>query len=1015
MPTARSKQPEELDERTLKRLLRSLSLDVLVEAVANLQDLQEASQKLGPQTKLELWRYFKDKYGVELSTVAVCEGHVCQLDLVWEVYNFEVSNVLWVLARGSGKTYLMAKVDETNADFYPGFTSFCVPLDAEILTERGWVTYDKLFVGERTLGYNPETGRLEWNDVYDINVFEERPTFEVGNHLWKARCTAGHTWSVTKNWYTRGKVKAKSVVDIVRPFEEIRESDRIRLGGVADGGHLDITPTEAAVIAWLIGDGHCTTRMKDGSKPRTYRWGVDRDDDFSNGLIWQAKPSGLEVLRQILAEVPHREKQEPHGKGVPEHYFERFSFQLERRWIRDVVRRARIGHTGLIKFVMSMSIEAREAFMDAIVQAEGWTMMDKRHEGSGTTCFAQNEGPVLDALVLCAYLCGYRPTIHPNDRGTMFTANAANKQVLMCRPYTWGGSFKYESTGEFEDVWCPTTDLGTWTMRWRGQILLTGNTIGPGKNQGERKYDHLLPDVIEGGVIGGKEKEHVARSVMTKTEWRNGSSMEISLGGEPENANGPRTVRLHRDERELMKEVTAKQAGGIPAGKLTRDGTRYMPAQIVDTSTMKWAGGTIDRLMEEYASSIERGKRPRQELRISCIFEAARENPYCRSVPDDVRRARLIERGLDPDRRCECDQYESGVFENEDPEAEPELRTLDKVCQGRFFRSRGYKEFGDIIAIFSDIDQETWEAEFECSQPAREGAYLKAYSQLRSGIKGYEPKPEYGDIYTSTDWGGADEHSHGWYQWLSTDVEVTMWKSGNRRIILAGSVVRFAEIYRAQIGNIQLGELVQEKEREFMLRYPGWRVKERYCDMASLAARLDWRDQLGMDAFSRVKKDFDAEVKMVRSLVGSRYWYIDIQSCPWGDKAMRAWRQSNGREIHDWASHPMAEARYFESNRQVHVREAARHVRANVAQGPRAADDEDRRARERAEESRGRVTVTYHGARPTDLELEVTSSFGAADSPRGLDSGDRIAERMHGTSSRDPLAGPGFRERSRWR
>lgn len=632
-----------LDERTLKRLLHSFNTDDIIEMVVNLEELQEASAKLGPQTKWELWDHFKDKYGVELSTVAVCEGHTCQLDLVWEVYHFDVRNVLWVLARGSGKTYLMALVDYTQMEFFPGF----------------------------------------------------------------------------------------------------------------------------------------------------------------------------------------------------------------------------------------------EAFM-----------------------------------------------------------------------------------------------------------------IGPGKEQGTRKYEHILPYVIEGGIIGGKEMEHVARSILTETKLKNTSKMEIALGGEPENANGPRVPRLHRDERELMKDVTAKQAGGIPAGRWTRDGTRYMPAQIVDTSTMKWAGGTIDKLMEAYFDAIQHGRRPRQELRISCIIEAARENPYCRSAPDDLRRARLAELGLDVDALCECDTYESGVFASEDPDAEPEPRTLDKVCQGRFFRSRGYKEFDDITTIFQEFDQETWEAEYECSQPARDGAYLKAYSQLRCGIKGYEPLPEYGDIYTSTDWGGTDFSAVGWYQWLQVPIEVTMWKSGNTRIIPARSVVKFAEILKPQIGDIELGRMVIAKENEWVLRWPGWRVKERFYDTAGAAPRLNWRDQLGLDLINYVKKDFDAEVRFVRALVGTKFFYINITTCPAGDKALRSWRQVNGHEVHDEHSHPIAEFRYFESNRQKHVRDALRRAKAAEGQGPGAADDQQGRTAERHDEV-GRVTVIQHGRRPgRAVEREAIGVLGAADSPHRLDRDDRVRGSM---------------------
>jgi hypothetical protein len=1697
-----------IDERMLKKLLRRLPKDALVEAVANLEEIQEVKAKLGPQTKDELWKHFKDKYDVELSRVAVCEGHTCQLDMVWEVYSFAVSNVLWVVDRGGGKTSLMAWTDDTQCDFYPGFESFCVPLDAQILTRRGWVTYGMLDLDQdETLGFNPKTGKTEWTRITDVSVFRDRETFDVGNHLWRARCTAGHSWSVTKNWYVRGKVKPKSVFDHTKPFEDIKESDRIRLSAVAEGGDLDISPTEAAVLGWVFGDGHSATRHSLGRKRAAFHWGYDDEEDICKTLICQAKPEGVEALRELLNEVPHTESIKTR-EDVPDHYLQTHRFWLKTKWFRDVAKRTMISKVGLEGFVMGLSIEAREAFMDAIVAAEGWVMEDKRYDGGGTTCFAQNEGEMLDALVLCAYLCGYRPKTHPNDRGTMFKANAANKQVLMCRPYTWGGSFRHEPSGLVEDVWCPTTELGTWTMRWQGQILLTGNTIGPGKSQGQRKYAHILPYVLVGGVIGGKEQEHIARSTLTETQYMNGSKMEIALGGclpyrgkiitrdgpemigkivdkkmpvevksydfeageivwskvtgwhangdmphaagwlrikydlgpgapshatttlrhqimrpdgskteaqdlavgdevctmglkfsdeqeqvftglllgdggllntstlsvshssrqayyldwfddalaelnpnrkirsgdnrdehisrykvcrrtrelrqewypegtkripdrvwdelddlglaiwfmddggfvksgrsqigcwelaalhfnsheraratemfermgidgkwvvydaekdqrywktasteasmlltallepfidisvkqekgwkrwvaapvkqhskeslivarvelievlqhvpgknskrqkgeryditvegtacymtscgllvsnTPEQANGPRVPRLHRDEIELLDDKTRKQAGGIPAGRKSRDG-RHIPPQTVDTSTMKWAGGYVDQAMEEYRDSIIARKRPRQEVRISCIFESAAENPACRSAPDAQRRARLIELGRDPNELCECDSYEHGFIPNEDPDAEPEIRTLEYVCQGRFFRSRGYKGFEDVTQAFNDTDPETWEAERECSQPARDGAYLKAYSQLRSGIKGYEPRPEYGDIYTSTDWGGCfdaatdvltdrgwvsivdvttedrvatlcladervqflnpmstwaqdhdgllhryknkhidllvtpnhkmvvapmrdygaplytkrsdevprssrmsktsagrvdarheafvlpaarmgeggvgknelkpdleiaaedwaaffglwmaeghtylgkcsggqdrvtgqvcithldeknmaemesimskyfnikfyakngsprgtmmihdvrlyvelsrlgkafekrlpeyvktwsidllriyfdwhlrgdgnrnriytssraladdlqeiamyagysadittrsrttngvidgreikarhpehtvhlqrvrnrphiwsrshqpecktevqasevgvdkvycvtmpmdcdrviyvrrndkpvwcgntDEHSHGWYQWLQMSVEITMWKSGTRRIILPGSVVRFGEIFKAHIGDMDLGRAVQEQEAEWQLRWPGWMVKERYADMASATARLNWRDQLGLDVLSRVKKDFDAEVKMVRSLVGSRYFYIDIPACPMGDKAIRAWRQVNGHEVHDWSSHPMAELRYFESNRLVHVRKSARANKVEAqGSGPAAAGDEEARAQDRKLEQAGRVKVTYHGRPPQERheEYEVLGNVGAADSP----------------------------------
>ncbi len=534
-------------------------------------------------------------------------------------------------------------------------------------------------------------------------------------------------------------------------------------------------------------------------------------------------------------------------------------------------------------------------------------------------------------------------------------------------------------------------------------------TIGPGRDQGERKYEHLLPYVIEGGVIGGKELDHIQRSTTTKTEYKNGSKIEISLGGDPANANGPRAPRLHRDEIELMISDTRKQAVNIPAGKKTRDG-RYVPAQTVDTSTMKWAGGYVHLQIEEYLKTlakadvdptkmdpidayylaIERGHRPNKAVRVSCLFEVTKENPYCRSVPDEERRVRLIELDLDPDEKCSCSTYTSDVWDTDDPEQEAKDRTLEDVCQGRFFRSRGHKEFTDVIMLFLENDRATWEAEQECSEPSREGAYLKAYSQDRHGIRGYEPDPENGSIFTSSDLGAADEHWTGWFQELDREVVVRSYKGERTRTLGVGSTVLFAEHFRAQLGNVENGRRVLEKERVWILRWPGWRVEERYYDNANLDAKLDWEKELGMSMVSRIKKDVMEEVKMLRTLVGGWGFYVDVPMCPAADAAYKGWRQVNGREVHNVHSHPVAGTRYFRHNRRV-IERALVAAGGRPGSRPAAGEDHDSRARERVgkELSTGqqRLDDRRHGR-------ELVGPGGAEDSPLRAGSGS-IASPLH--------------------
>lgn len=514
-------------------------------------------------------------------------------------------------------------------------------------------------------------------------------------------------------------------------------------------------------------------------------------------------------------------------------------------------------------------------------------------------------------------------------------------------------------------------------------------TIGANKQQGDRKYEYLLPLVVEGGVIGGKELDHVIRSTATETNYKNGSKVEIALGGSPEQANGPRTPRLHRDEVELMRRDTYKQAANIPAGRRMRDG-RYAQAQWLDTSTMKSAEGHVDLAIQEYNKAIEEGRRPRQEVRICCIFEVAAENPACRSVAPEQRKARLKELGRDPCELCDCDTYTSDIWPSEDEDEEPESRTLESVCQGRFFKSRGHKEFTDIQGLFQANDRETWNAEQECSQPTAEGAYIQSYNQTRNGISGYRPDPANGMIFQAIDWGTGDEAYVGWFQLLEHPVVARSFKGEGLRTLPAGALVLFGEIFKAGLGNTELGNLVNETEPQWILEYPGWRVHERYPDSADLGARQDWKKLCGLETTSRIKKDFIQELKFVRSRVGMKGGlYVDIPACPWFDKSIRAWRQVNGREVHNFASHAMAAFRYLLHN--LHVVERRMAAAGHSSAMPVAANDGRIRAGERHDEL-GTKKEKLKPKRPGLDVQPVVVITGARDTFHREDLGDVLAE-----------------------
>jgi len=256
----------------------------------------------------------------------------------------------------------------------------CVPLDAQILTRRGWLDSTDVRAGfDQTLGYDTALEQLRWTSILHVGQLEKQVTIEIDGRQWKARVTPGHRWSLVRNWYTR---RTRTPREELAPTNEIRPHDRIRLAAVAVGGDLPISPQEAAVIAWLLGDGSMRTRQSDGRR-RAFMVESDEADLVGKACILQSKPSGVAALQALLEPVPHRATQTAHiAEGQN---YRRSRFTLAPDYVRDVLARAEIDQRGLMGFVFGLSMEARQAFVEAFVMAEGG------HEPTGSY-FTQNEG-----------------------------------------------------------------------------------------------------------------------------------------------------------------------------------------------------------------------------------------------------------------------------------------------------------------------------------------------------------------------------------------------------------------------------------------------------------------------------------------------------------------------------------------------------------------------------------------------------------------------------------------------
>ncbi|MFF0532429.1 hypothetical protein ACFYT3_29140 [Nocardia amikacinitolerans] len=232
--------------------------------------------------------------------------------------------------------------------------------------------------------------------------------------------------------------------------EDLGHTHRIRTAAEATSSSgIAISPTEAAILGWLLGDGNIR------HDPITGRW---------DGCIYQSKPPMVEKLRALLRDIPHGEGVRDRGGNTqwPEH-----SFRLRRAFVTDLLARARLNVLApeLERWVIDLDREQRTAWLSALIDAEG-------HTRDGFTRITQVDGDLQNAIRLAVFLSGARPTysrLRAQERGYRPSGNAG-----MARPHVAPSMFHARQELAPQPVWWMETVSGSWTIRQGHLITLAG-------------------------------------------------------------------------------------------------------------------------------------------------------------------------------------------------------------------------------------------------------------------------------------------------------------------------------------------------------------------------------------------------------------------------------------------------------------------------------------------------------------------------------------------------------------
>lgn len=332
-----------------------------------------------------------------------------------------------------------------HANLYAGMNyAKCVPLEAKILTKRGWLNHDEVVVGDETVGYNPTTKRTQWTLVKEVHHYPSSPLVSFESpRFGKVRFTPNHRWA-TEKFVQTGTAKPNWKKFELLSSDKIGTRHKVIVGGkLTSNDELPISGDEAEMLGWILGDGH-----------------IQQGDSTLDVTVFQseAKPKHLARIMELFSRVPHTESIIPgnHWSTTPVH-----RVRLRTEYAKDLMSRS-MYLDDPVGMVIGMSEEQRGRFLSGVVGADG-------HKNSkGSDVITQNLGWKLDVIQLALYLNGMF------SKATGRSDNPKIRTIPLSKPLLKGGSkLVNEGSGE---VWCVTTELGTWTMKQGETILLTGNS-----------------------------------------------------------------------------------------------------------------------------------------------------------------------------------------------------------------------------------------------------------------------------------------------------------------------------------------------------------------------------------------------------------------------------------------------------------------------------------------------------------------------------------------------------------
>lgn len=415
---------------------------------------------------------------------------------------------------------------------------FCVDPSTEILTRRGWKTYNELTIGEEVLTINHETGEGEWQPLIDVHTFDavnqELVSFEGYGH--SSLTTKNHRWPVI---HTISSKKGWRKEKRFKESDELYCDDRIIGSALVKNLPFDSLYSDELVelLAWIWTEGNL---RQDG----TFCFSQSETVNLENVLR----------IRQLLEKIYGPESESLRGKIYSTWRESKDSdcsrFYLNKSASEDLYKYFYNMKLKIIdyNFINSLTFKQLHLFIDTSILADG--------SEQNYRVITQKEKARLDVLQMACSLVGIRTSLTKENiksngdyNGWEFWRLSLKEKDNLYVP----SKKKKQYVNYTGIVWCPRTQNQTWYARRNGQVYFTGNTIYEwASHQKEFWCGH--PDEPEkyAGFENGEELYEHYKSIERKAYW-------YDLKKQEEIYVGPRSMkdyaRLYRVCEQVARAV----------------------------------------------------------------------------------------------------------------------------------------------------------------------------------------------------------------------------------------------------------------------------------------------------------------------------------------------------------------------------------------------------------------------------------------------------------------------------